>query len=112
MVTSVTSAVVAAICGVLVFASAAAAGDIGFRDGPGSARTFARTLNRHSDYNNVACRYVRPVVRCAGYGRWARSDTYLRVTITLHRTAPKVGYMMVCAPMMGVCRRDKITYKV
>lgn len=83
-----------------------------FRDGPRTAKQFATAMNKDG-YKQVSCRYVKPHIRCTGLSLWEEhSDVYLRVNITVHKTAPKKGYAMICAPALGICARAAMRFVV
>jgi hypothetical protein len=97
----------------VVVVPAASAADIPFKDGPGSAQRLAQAMNKTSDFNEVTCRYARPLVRCRGLVKWpAKSDTYYRFTMAVHKTAPKKGYRMTCITAFGICKKQAMQFSV
>ena len=90
--------------GVIVVAPAAAA-DIPFADGPGSARKMQQAFAKDNSFQEPRCRYVSPLIRCTYYTRLKRSDTYVKATLTIHKTTPKMGWALECWPLLGVCDR-------
>lgn len=104
--------VVLALAIALLFAAPATA-HRSFKDGPKSARLMARSLNRSPQWEDVTCRYRAPHVLCRGLTNGqARSDSWYRFTMTVHKTAPKRGYAMTCLTAIGVCRRQNLTFSV
>jgi hypothetical protein len=106
----------AATIGLLLPAAAvAAAGDIPFTDGPGSATRLAAYLNRQPTIADASCRYQKPLVRCHGLIRAPKTDVYVRFRMAVHKTAAKRGYQVTCIDPWstgdyGFCRRQPMTF--
>lgn len=98
----------------LVVAGGAAAADIPMKDGLVVARQLAATINRTAGYSESSCRYQQPLVVCHGLTRWPKkSDTYVPFRLTMHKTAPRRGYAMLCMsvlPNWAPCRRYPVAF--
>ncbi len=99
------------VVGAFLFASPASA-HIGFKRGPDSARQYAVAMNRWAEVDQVVCRYRTPHVVCTGVIRQPRTDAWLQFRLTVHKTAARKGYSMTCLTVLGVCRRDEITFGI
>lgn len=96
----------------LLFCAPAAARDVPFVDGHGSAAKIERNL-RSADFEQPVCRYRRPLIVCTYYTPMRRDpDTYVRASMTIHKTGPRIGYAVECFPLLGVCNREPMRFSV